>query len=82
MKFYLGTWEAEYGKDSILVWEVKSTSGTGYEHIAFWKINGEITYHGQGLLGYDWGKQKIIWSHMWSNGSIGRLRSWMPRLLC
>jgi hypothetical protein len=72
MKYYLGTWEAEMGKDSILIWEVKSTAGTGYEHKAYWKIQGEIKFYGQGILGYNWGKQKLIWSHMYSDGGIVR----------
>ena len=72
MKYYIGTWEAEMGKDSILIWEVKTTAGKGFEHKAYWKIKGEVNYYGQGLMGFNWGNQHVIWSHMYSNGLILR----------
>ena len=72
MKYYIGTWEAEMGKDSILIWDVKSTPGKGYEHKGYIKIKGEISYYGQGLLGYDWSNQQIVWTHMYANGFIVR----------
>jgi len=60
------------GQDSILIWDVKSTPGKGYEHKAYFKIKGEISYYGQGLLGYDWSNQQIVWTHMYANGLIVR----------
>ena len=72
MKYFIGTWEAEMGQDSILIWQVKTTPGKGYEHTGYWKIKGEVNYYGQGLMGFNWGNQHVIWSHMYSHGLIIR----------
>jgi hypothetical protein len=69
MKQYIGTWVAEIGEDTTVVWKAISM-GKGYEHVLYWKAKGETYYTAKGLTGFTPDLVNTFW--LWENGVLGR----------
>ena len=60
MKQYIGTWKKDIGKDTTVIFEVKSFKNEGLEIKSKTINKGKIIYEGRSLQGYDKKSDKYI----------------------
>ncbi len=71
MKQFIGSWTAERGVDSTVVWEIIPL-GKGYEQNLFWKSKGETYWTDKGVIGVT-SKGGVELIFLWSGkGSVSR----------
>ena len=59
MKYFTGTWQAEIGKDTTVIWEL-IPSDKGYKHAIYYQSKGEIYATDRGMIGFTWEYESII----------------------
>jgi hypothetical protein len=69
MKQFKGTWKAEIGKDSIIIWECESF-GDALEFTIKSEISGIKTIDGKSLIGYDRKNDRLIEAVILKNSPI------------
>jgi hypothetical protein len=69
MKQLVGSWTAETGVDSTLVWEA-IPSGKGYEENIYFKVKGETYETAKGIIGFSQEFQTVNMVFLWENGGI------------
>ena len=70
-KKFIGTWSAEIGQDSTIIWEVIPI-GKGYEQNNHYKAKGETYFSTKGLMGFQGRYQNVVIYHMYPAGMISR----------
>jgi hypothetical protein len=63
MKHFIGSWKADYAKDTVVFWDAKSY-GTGLECNYRFFSKGEVVKEGKQLWGYDKKNDKYVASSL------------------
>ena len=71
MKQLIGSWTAETGVDSTVLWEV-IPSDKGYISNVYWKTKGETYWTGKGIIGFTWEYQTVNMYALWQDGYLSR----------
>jgi len=71
MKQFIGSWIAETGEDSTMIWEI-IPSNTGYQNNWSRQADGETYLTSIGILGFARNKQLVNWYHLWPSGGVAR----------
>ena len=78
MKQFVGSWIAETGEDSTVIWEVIPFA-KGYENNLHWQAKGETYETDKGIIGFNWQNQTVdmctLWSDGWVTADIGKFVS-------
>jgi len=75
MKQFVGTWEAEIGKDTSAYWDM-DPYGSGYVASLKYITKGKIVKEGKGLYGYDKKIDKIVEGGITKGTDIGVYVMW------
>ena len=71
MKQFIGTWTAETGMDSTVLWEVIPFA-KGYETIGHWQVKGETYSTFKGIIGFAKQYELVNMFYLWPNGNLSR----------
>jgi hypothetical protein len=70
-KQWLGTWESEFGKDSILLAKcIPIEAGEGYYFFMEWKSNGVTYATGRCLMGFTQNNKSLVSYCQWPGGGL------------
>ncbi len=69
MKQFIGTWTAENGVDSTLLWEILPY-GNGYDQVLSWQAKGETFRTLKGVIGFTWQHKMVNMCYVWDNGIL------------
>ena len=69
MKQFVGSWIAETGEDSTVIWE-NIPFAKGYEYILYWQAKEESYETDKGIIGFNWENQTVDMCTLWSDGWV------------